>query len=42
MMLVKKMGFIKTTIEFALQREDLRHSILEYLSKVMEQELIIK
>ncbi|WP_419876215.1 UTP--glucose-1-phosphate uridylyltransferase GalU [Candidatus Pristimantibacillus sp. PTI5] len=38
----EKMGFIKTTIEFALQREDLRHSLLEYLSKVMEQELKIK
>jgi UTP--glucose-1-phosphate uridylyltransferase len=38
----EKMGFIKTTIEFALQREDLRYSLLEYLSKVMEQELKFK
>lgn len=37
-----KLGFIQTTIEFALQREDLRYSLLEYLSKVMEQELKIK
>ncbi|MDE5413781.1 UTP--glucose-1-phosphate uridylyltransferase GalU [Alkalihalobacterium chitinilyticum] len=36
----EKMGFIQTTIEFALQREDLRHDLLEYLSKVMEKELI--
>lgn len=27
-----KMGFIKTTIEFALQREDLKHDILQYFS----------
>ncbi|NOU88996.1 UTP--glucose-1-phosphate uridylyltransferase GalU [Paenibacillus sp. LMG 31460] len=38
----EKMGFIKTTIDFALQREELRHSLIEYLSKVMEQELKIK
>ncbi|WP_078428920.1 UTP--glucose-1-phosphate uridylyltransferase GalU [Alkalihalobacterium alkalinitrilicum] len=36
----EKMGFIQTTIEFALQREDLKHDLLEYLSKVMEKELI--
>ncbi|WP_209122899.1 UTP--glucose-1-phosphate uridylyltransferase GalU [Alkalihalobacillus sp. BA299] len=36
----EKMGFIQTTIEFALQREDLKHNLLEYLSKVMEKELI--
>lgn len=35
----EKIGFIKTTIEFALQREDLRKPLLEYLSSVMEQEI---
>ena len=36
----EKMGFIKTTIEFALQREELKHELLEYLTKVMEKEFI--
>lgn len=36
----EKMGFIKTTIEFALQRDDLKHDLLEYLSKVIEKQLI--
>ncbi|WP_102348312.1 UTP--glucose-1-phosphate uridylyltransferase GalU [Bacillus sp. Marseille-P3661] len=31
-----KFGFIKATIEFALEREDLRGSILEYLETVVE------
>lgn len=35
----EKMGFIQTTIEFALQREDLRHPLLDYLTDVMEKEL---
>lgn len=35
----EKLGFIKTTIEYALQREELRSGLLEYLSKIMEQEL---
>jgi UTP--glucose-1-phosphate uridylyltransferase len=35
----EKMGFIQTTIEFALQREDLRANLLDYLSNVMEREL---
>lgn len=30
----EKMGFIKTTIELALQREDLRDELYEYLEKV--------
>jgi UTP--glucose-1-phosphate uridylyltransferase len=38
----EKMGFIRTTIEFALQRDDLRRDLLEYLSKVIEHELSIK
>ncbi len=35
----EKMGFIQTTIEFALQREDLRYNLLEYLADVMEKQL---
>jgi UTP--glucose-1-phosphate uridylyltransferase len=34
----EKMGFIQTTIEFALQREELRHTLLDYISDVMERE----
>lgn len=34
----EKMGFIQTTIEFALQREDLRYELLSYLTEVMERE----
>lgn len=37
----EKMGFIQTTIEFALLREDLRNDLLEYLSSVVNKELII-
>ncbi|OXM85223.1 UTP--glucose-1-phosphate uridylyltransferase GalU [Paenibacillus rigui] len=36
----EKMGFIQTTIEYALQREDLRYGLLHYLSRLMEKELI--
>jgi UTP--glucose-1-phosphate uridylyltransferase len=35
-----KMGFIKTTIEFALQREDLRGELLEYLASKVEGSLV--
>ena len=35
----EKLGFIQTTIEFALQREDLRRRLLDYLSEVMEKEI---
>jgi UTP--glucose-1-phosphate uridylyltransferase len=35
----EKMGFIQTTLEFALQREELRHPLLEYLSILVEKEL---
>lgn len=31
----EKIGFIKTTIEFALQREDLRDELLEYMNKML-------
>jgi len=38
----EKMGFIQTTIEFALQRKDLRDHLLKYLSDVVEKELVSK
>jgi UTP--glucose-1-phosphate uridylyltransferase len=34
----EKMGFIQTTIEFALQRKDLRQPLLDYLSTLVERE----
>lgn len=36
----EKFGFIKTTIEFALQREELRQQLLEYLDRLLEEEII--
>jgi len=36
----EKMGFIQTTIEFALQREELRKELLEYLTSVLDRQLI--
>ncbi|ASK63729.1 UTP--glucose-1-phosphate uridylyltransferase [Virgibacillus phasianinus] len=35
----EKMGYIKTTIEFALERGSLRKELLDYLSAVVEREL---
>ncbi|WP_261302570.1 UTP--glucose-1-phosphate uridylyltransferase GalU [Paenibacillus andongensis] len=35
-----KLGFIQTTIDYALQREDLRYELLRYLSSTLERELI--
>lgn len=34
----EKMGFIQTTIEFALQRDDLRYELLDYLTQMVEKE----
>lgn len=34
----EKMGFIQTTIEFALQRDDLRYELLSYLSEVLDKQ----
>ncbi|MEK3881804.1 UTP--glucose-1-phosphate uridylyltransferase GalU [Paenibacillus sp. PL2-23] len=34
----EKMGFIQTTIEFALQRDDLRFELLEYLTRMLQRE----
>ena len=36
----EKLGFIQTSIEFALQRDELRGDLLEYLEKVLESERI--
>jgi UTP--glucose-1-phosphate uridylyltransferase len=36
----EKMGFIQTTIEFALQREDLRNNLLDYLTSVLNIETL--
>ncbi|MGM0874229.1 MAG: UTP--glucose-1-phosphate uridylyltransferase GalU [Bacillota bacterium] len=35
----EKMGFIQTTIELALQREDLKYQLLDFLNKVIEKEV---
>jgi UTP--glucose-1-phosphate uridylyltransferase len=34
----EKMGFIKTTIDFALQRDDLRTDLLDYFSSILDLE----
>jgi len=34
----EKMGFIKTTLEFALQREDLKYELYDYLKIIIEQQ----
>jgi len=36
----EKMGFIQTTIEFALKREDLRKDLLDYLTSILDRQLI--
>lgn len=36
----EKMGFIQTTIEFALQKEELRSELLNYLSAVLDRQFI--
>jgi UTP--glucose-1-phosphate uridylyltransferase len=37
----EKLGFIQTTINFALQREDLKNDLLDYISHILEQEEIL-
>ncbi|MEQ2525808.1 UTP--glucose-1-phosphate uridylyltransferase GalU [Robertmurraya yapensis] len=37
----EKIGFIKTTIDFALQREEIRKELLDYLSSVIEKQMIL-
>ncbi|TVY07225.1 UTP--glucose-1-phosphate uridylyltransferase GalU [Paenibacillus cremeus] len=36
----EKLGFIKTTLEFALQREDLRDEMLEYITNIINKNLV--
>ena len=38
----EKLGFIQTTIEFAMQRDDLRYELLEYLSQMVEKNAVRK
>jgi hypothetical protein len=33
------MGFIRTTIEFALLRDDLREGLLDYLTQLLQEQL---
>lgn len=35
----EKMGFIKTTIEFALNRDDLRQDLINYLTDIIDQQV---
>lgn len=34
----EKLGFVKTTVEFALQKEDLRHELLVFLQELLKKE----
>ncbi|MEC1072277.1 sugar phosphate nucleotidyltransferase, partial [Priestia megaterium] len=36
----EKLGFIQTSIEFALQHDDLKDSLLEFLAEVLEKESV--
>ncbi len=36
----EKMGFIQTTLEFALKRDDLRNNLLDYFKTVLDKELV--
>lgn len=38
----EKIGFIKTTIEYALQREEIRENLLEYLLGITQQSLMVE
>jgi UTP--glucose-1-phosphate uridylyltransferase len=37
-----KLGFVKATLDFAIERDDLRSDVLEYLEKVAEENLVKK
>ncbi|MCD8501161.1 MAG: UTP--glucose-1-phosphate uridylyltransferase GalU [Bacillaceae bacterium] len=37
-----KFGFVKATVDFALQREDLRNDVIEYLKTIQVNELLTK
>ncbi len=36
----EKIGFVKTTIDFALQDKDLRHDVLEFLNEILKKESV--
>ncbi|MOA47622.1 UTP--glucose-1-phosphate uridylyltransferase [compost metagenome] len=36
----EKLGFIKTTIHYALQNKELQENLLEYMSQIVEQKKI--
>jgi UTP--glucose-1-phosphate uridylyltransferase len=36
----EKLGFIQTTLDYALRRDDIRYDLLKYLAKVVERELV--
>ena len=38
----EKIGFVKTTIEFALQHEELRDELLEYIEEILEKKVVGK
>ncbi|MEC2073417.1 UTP--glucose-1-phosphate uridylyltransferase GalU [Alkalihalophilus marmarensis] len=38
----EKMGFVKTTLEFAMENEELRAELLEYMESVVEREKAVK
>jgi UTP--glucose-1-phosphate uridylyltransferase len=38
----EKLGFIKTTIEFALQRDDIQHDLIKYLAEIVEKNKTLK
>ncbi|CAM4523599.1 UTP--glucose-1-phosphate uridylyltransferase [Paenibacillus endophyticus] len=38
----EKIGFIKTQLEFALQREDLRDELMEYLKQLLNKDALVK
>jgi UTP--glucose-1-phosphate uridylyltransferase len=40
LMLGEKLGFVKTTIEFALQHEELRSDVLKIMEELLKKEMI--
>ncbi|HWJ80103.1 MAG TPA: UTP--glucose-1-phosphate uridylyltransferase GalU [Niallia sp.] len=37
-----KLGFVKATLDFALNREDLRTDVFQYLKQIFKQEMVVK
>ncbi|TDK62177.1 UTP--glucose-1-phosphate uridylyltransferase GalU [Bacillus salipaludis] len=37
----EKIGFVKTTIEFALQHEELREEVLEFINEILKKEIVM-